>query len=74
MGYSRMVTHNYRTRTGTFLRRALHATKDTPGRGRLASTVMSGFGILKVEWEGRQKKCVKKDNKSRHKSLVVTGL
>ena len=49
-GYSLMVTHNYRTRTDAFLRRAQHATKDTPEQGRLASAAMSGFGILKVEW------------------------
>ena len=46
---SAVVTHNCRMRTYAFLRRALRATKDTPGRGRLASTATSGFGILGVE-------------------------
>ena len=65
-----MVTHNYRMRTDAFLRCALRATKDTPGRGRLASTATSGFGILKVEWGGR-KKCDIKENKSRYNPLVA---
>jgi len=39
-----MVTHSHRMRTDAPLRRVLRATKDTPGRGRLASTPASGFG------------------------------
>jgi len=66
-GYSCVVTHNCRMRRDAFLRRALRATKDTPGRGRSASTATSGFGILKVEWGGR----VRKEDKSRHNPLVA---
>jgi hypothetical protein len=66
-----MITHNYKMRTDAFLRHALRAIKDTPEQGRLASTTMSGFGILKVGWEDAKKKSVRRENKSRHKSLVA---
>ena len=54
-GYSSMVTHNCRMRTDAFLRHELRATKDTPGRGRSASTATSGFGILKGRMGRTQK-------------------
>jgi len=62
-GYSCVVTHDCRMRTDASPRRALRATKDTPGQARLDSMATSGFGILKFEWGGG-KKCVRKENKS----------
>jgi len=69
-GYSCVVTHSCRMRTDAFLRRAPRSTKDTPGRDRSASTAMSGFGILRVEWGG-PKKCIRKANKPRYDPLVA---